>query len=153
MKPCIAPRILFAAAFSLSLSGTAVAGPYGDSLTKCLVQSTTSADKTTLVNWIFSMVTLHPQVSAMSTLTKEDRTKASKDTAMMLQTLLTKTCLKETREALKYEGPSVLEASFNQLGQIAARELFTNPAVAGGMAEFANFVDKKAMDEAFGPAK
>ena len=153
MTPFITKKILLAAAFSLSLPSAAVAGPYGDSLTKCLVQSTTSEDKATLVNWIFSMVTLHPQVSAMSTLTKEDRTKASKATATMLQNLLTKSCLKETREALKYEGPAVLEASFNQLGQIAARELFTNPAVAGGMAEFANFVDKKAMDDAFGPAK
>ena len=153
MTPSITKKVLLAAAFSLSLPSAAVAGPYGDSLTKCLVQSTTSEDKTTLVNWIFSMLTLHPQASAMSTLTKEDRTKASKATARMLETLLTKTCLKETREALKYEGPAVLETSFNQLGQIAARELFTNPAVAGGMAGFANFVDKKAMEDAFAPAK
>ena len=71
----------------------------------------------------------------------------------MFQTLLTKTCLDETRKAMKYEGPAVLEQSFNQLGQIAARELFTHPKVAAGMTEFGALLDKKEMEKAFGAQK
>ena len=74
-------NVLLATTLSLSLSTHAVAGPYADSLTKCLVQSTTTNDKTTLVQWIFAMMALHPQVSSMSALTKEKRTTASKETA------------------------------------------------------------------------
>ena len=138
---------------SLFLSSSALAGPYADSLTKCLVQSTTTADKTTLVQWIFSMMTLHPQVSTMASLTKEQRTKASKDAASLSQRLLTQNCLNETRQAISHEGISVIEQSFNQLGQIAARELFSDPAVTSGMAEFATFIDKNAMGQACGVAK
>ena len=146
-------NVLLATTLSLSLSTHAVAGPYADSLTKCLVQSTTTNDKTTLVQWIFAMMALHPQVSSMSALTKEKRTTASKETANLFQKLLTKTCVNETRQAIKYEGQSVIEQSFNQLGQIAARELFSDPAVTAGMTEFASFIDKKAMDQALGGAK
>lgn len=145
-------RLLIAAALSLSISAPAVAGPYADSLTKCLVQSTTTADKTTLVQWIFAMMTLHPQVSSMSSLTQERRTQANKEAARLFQQLLTKTCLNETRQAARYEGHGVIEQSFNQLGQIAARELFSDPAVTGGMMEFGSFIDKNAVEQVLGPA-
>jgi hypothetical protein len=140
-------------ALTLSLPVTAIAGPYGDSLTKCLVERTTSAEKTILVQWIFVTISVHPEVASMVSTTPERRTEASKRAANMFQTLLTKTCLDETRKAVKFEGPAVLEQSFNQLGQIAARELFTHPKVAASMTEFATFVDKKAMEKAFGPEK
>ena len=153
MKNPALRNILSALVISFSLATSAYAGPYADSLTKCLVQSTTTADKTTLVQWIFAMMALHPQVSSMSALTKERRAKSSKDVASLFQLLLTKSCLNETRQATKYEGPAVIEQSFNQLGQIAAREIFSDPAVMGGMAEFATYIDKKAMDQVFGNPK
>lgn len=145
--------IVVAAAFSLSLSAPARAGTYGDTLTKCLVEKTTPADKTVLVKWMFAMMSLHPEVSKLSATTKEVRTQSSKDAARMFEKLLTVTCLDETRTAVKYEGGSIIEQSFNQLGQVAARELFSNQRVAGGMAEFATYIDKKAMEKAFGPGK
>jgi hypothetical protein len=153
MTKLFASKILAATAISLCVSSSAVAGAYGDSLTQCLAKATTSTEKTTLVKWIFAMVSLHPQLSATATLTKEDRTNASKEAAAMLQKLLTKTCLNETREAMKFEGPNVLRASFNQLGQIAAKELFSNPAVAAGLAEYATFIDEKEMEAVFGKPK
>ena len=149
MKKYALLNILSALVLSFSLSTSSYAGPYADSLTKCLVQSTTTADRTTLVQWIFAMMALHPQVSSMSALTKERRAKTSKDVANLFQLLLTKSCLNETRQATKYEGPAVIAQTFNQLGQIAARELFSDPAVMGGMAEFATYIDKKAMDQVF----
>ncbi len=151
-KPALL-KILFATALSFSLSQSAVAGTYGDTLTRCLVERTTPAEKTILVQWIFATIAVHPEVASMVSMDAGRRTQVNKRAANMFQTLLTKTCLDETRKATQYEGAAVLEQSFNQLGQIAARELFTHPKVAAGMTEFGSFIDKKEMEKAFSPQK
>ena len=123
------------------------AGPYGDSLGKCLVSSTTSAQKTTLVRWMFSMMALHPEVKDSAAISAEERTAMSKNTALLFQNLLTESCRSQALEAFKYEGPGTIEASFSLLGQVAARELFAHPSVAEGIAEFAKFVDQEKMKD------
>lgn len=140
---------LAGAALSLSLAAPASAGIYGDSLSKCLIESTTPADKTTLVRWIFAIATLNPEVKTLSAVTPAMRTEANRQAAQMFQTLLTKTCVTEARKAVDYEGRAVFEQSFNQLGQVAGRELFGSPDVAAGMAELQQFIDKKAIEKAF----
>lgn len=153
MKKSILIRCLMAGALSLFLPLSAMAGTYGDTLTRCLVERTTSAEKTILVQWIFATIAVHPEVASMVTMDAGRRTQVNKRAANMFQTLLTKTCLDETRKATTYEGAAVIEQSFNQLGQIAARELFTHPKVAAGMTEFGSFIDKKELEKAFGPQK
>jgi len=98
---------------------------------------------------MFAMMSLHPEVRSMSAVTPERRAKASKDTAALFQRLLTQTCLGETRQAIEFEGSGVIEQSFNQLGQVAARGLFSDPGVASGMAEYANYFDQQAMAKIF----
>lgn len=144
---------LAAASLALSLTVPATAGVYGDALTKCLVEKTSSADKTVLVQWIFAMVAVHPQVASVATVTPERRQQASRDAAVMLQKVLTETCLNETRSAAQYEGRNVFEPAFNQLGQVAARELFGDPAVTKAMGEFGQYVDMSAIARALEPVK
>ena len=140
---------------TLSLCATAPSwsGPYNDSLGKCLVESTTPADKTLLVRWMFAMMALHPDVQAGSSLTPEQRSAISKDAALLFQRLVTETCVKETRAAIKYEGAGTLETSFSLLGQVAARELFTHPKVAEGLAELGKHMDEKKIKELVGTAQ
>lgn len=118
------------------------AGPYGDALAKCLVSSTTSQEKTTLVRWMFAMMSLHPDVEGSSSVTPQQRTAVSKETAQLFQKLVTETCVSQTVEAIKYEGASTLETSFSLLGQVAARELFAHPRVTEGMAEFGSYLEE-----------
>lgn len=139
-------RVL-AAALTLAVTGEAWAGPYADSLSRCLVESTTAAEKATLVRWMFAMMALHPEVESASAVTPEQRAAISKDTATLFQRLLTETCRKQAREAIAYEGPNTIEASFSLLGQVAARELFTHPKVAEGMSEFAKHLDENKLKE------
>lgn len=148
----IAVRVLLIFSGSLLLPlKLAWAGPYGDSLGKCFVESTTSAEKTALVRWMFVMMTLHPDVQDVSSVTPDQRTAATKDVAHMFQRLLTESCMTEAKQAIKYEGASTLEASFSLLGQVAARELLSNPAVAGGMSDLQHHIDdekiKKALED------
>ena len=134
-------------ALMLGLTPGAWAGPYGDSLSKCLVESTTAAQKTKLVRWMFAMMALHPDVQTASAITPEQRTAMSKDTGELFQRLLTATCIKQAREAIRYEGPATMQVSFGLLGQVAARELFTHPKVAEGLSEFTKYTDQNKLKE------
>jgi hypothetical protein len=145
------PIALVAVAFVLLTSPRASAGPYGDTLGKCLVEATTAAEKATLVRWMFATMALHPDVQSISAVTPEQRTGLTKQTAELFQRLLTETCRTQAREAVRYEGASTLQSSFSLLGQVAVRELFANPKVAAGLAELSKYVDEKKLKELAAP--
>lgn len=146
--PRLVPLLLAAA---LALPGASQAGPFADELSKCLVRSSTPADKAVLVRWMFSMMALHPEVSQLATVQPARRKELNQQMAALLQSLLTKSCNQEARAAFQHEGQGIFEASFNVLGQTAGRELFTDPGVAAGLAELGGFVDANALREALQP--
>jgi hypothetical protein len=132
---------------AIALPPGADASPYSDDLAKCLVRSTTTADKTTLVQWMFGTASLHPDVKWMAKVSDTQRQELNRSTAKIFSTLLTQTCVSETQQALKYEGPSTLVSSFTILGQVASRELFTNPDVAAAMSELNKYIDKESLQK------
>jgi len=144
-------RFLVFGLLFFAIGQSASAGPYGDALAKCLVSATTPAEKTTLVRWMFAMVTLHPDVADISGVTPEQRTALSKEVGQLFERLLTQSCAKEAREAIRYEGTTALETSFAVLGQVAARELFAHPKVSEGMSEFTKYIDEKKIEDLVAP--
>jgi hypothetical protein len=131
----------------------AQAGPYADELTRCLVSSTTHDDKSTLVQWIFAIASLHPDVAALSAATPEARAGLNHRVGVLFTNLLGVSCVKETRDAIHFEGNASIEASFTSLGQIAARELFANPAVTAGMQGMVKEVDMQKLGKALGDVR
>jgi hypothetical protein len=121
-------------------------------MAKCLVRSTTSEDKTALVQWMFAMMSLHPAVRTMATVSGEQRTAVSQRVADIFQELLTKSCVNETKDAVKYEGEVTIVSSFSMLGQVAARELFQDPNVAAGLAELSKAFDATSLRKTLGLA-
>lgn len=134
-------------------TGAVHAGPYSDDLAKCLVESTTTADKNALVKWMFAMAALHPAVKSIASITEAERTQSSRHTAQLFERLLTESCRTQTRQAVKYEGAAALQTGFEMLGQVAARELFADPNVARGLADLENHIDSQKMKQALDPAQ
>jgi len=130
------------------LASPAIAGPYSDDLAKCLVRSTTQEDKVLLVRWMFATMALHPDVKYLARVSAAERTRLDKQVATLIESLLTKSCLSEARDALQNEGGATFETSFNVLGQVAARELFAHPDVAAGNAELAKMFDAQKLEKA-----
>lgn len=138
-----------AASFSATLmilcaivSPSATAGVYTDDLSKCLVSKTTSEQKATLVNWMFAAMSLNPSVANYVSIPEAKRKEFNVNMAKLFESLITVTCKPEMQLAVKYEGDGALAASFNVLGQVAGRELFSNPEVAKGMSELDKYIDK-----------
>ena len=125
---------------------TASAGPYTDDMSKCLVSSTSADDRTNLVRWIFANAALHPDVANISTVTIDQRTTMNQAAGELFDRLLTVSCRKQTREALRYEGPAAIQLSFQVLGQVAMGTLMSHPSVGQGFSEFAKFVDEKKIE-------
>jgi hypothetical protein len=136
----------------LSSAGSS-AGPFADDMAKCLVRATTADDKTMLVQWMFAMMALHPDVRQLGSIAADQRAALNQRMGDLMVSLLTDRCVAESREALKNEGIGTVESSFNILGQVAAQSLFANPEVAAGIAEFGKLVDGEKLKALMTDAK
>ncbi|HKJ89230.1 MAG TPA: hypothetical protein VKA48_12075, partial [Gammaproteobacteria bacterium] len=91
--------LLFAGVPNLCLGG-----PYIDDMAKCLVDSTSNADKAQLVKWIFSLYAYHPSVKPISKISEEQRHRITKNFGGIVERLLTRDCAEEFSAAANNEG-------------------------------------------------
>ena len=129
------------------ISSYSTAGVYTDDLSKCLVASTTVTDRNNMVRWMFAAAAKHPAVSEIVTVTPEVMEQTNKTMGDLMNRLLLVSCKTETMEAIKYEGGTTIEASFQVLGQVAGRELFSNPAVAESLSNLDKHIDSAALEK------
>lgn len=129
----------------LACASPSWAGVYGDDLTRCVVDSTTKEDRATLVRWIFVAMAQHPMVSSMSTVKAKDKEQANKEVGALFMRVITEACAEKTKAALKAEGSAAITASFQVLGQVAARELFADPDVMSVMSGLEKYFDAEKL--------
>ena len=136
------------AAFFLTLlctSRLAAAGPFADDMAKCLVNSTSPEDRTVLVKWIFSVIALHPDLSAMSSISAKQRDDLSRSAGALFQRLLVDSCRSQTQQALQNEGQQTIQYAFQILGQVATTGLFSDPHVAEGTKDLTKYLDEEKL--------
>ena len=143
MRPAFATAAMLAAALC---APSAHAGVYADDFGKCLVRSASEGDQIVLVKWIFSALALHPAVQPMASIDAEQRVNLDQQAAALYQRLIIVDCHKEVVDAVKYEGPSTLEAAFGLLGQVATRGLMTSPEVLRGLQGLDKYIDKSKFE-------
>ncbi len=126
-------------------ASTVYAGPYTDDLSKCLVESTTQDDRVDLVRWMFAAASAHPAVQSFVSVSEEQLEEANKTMAALIERLLTESCKDITTKAMKYEGATTLQASFQVLGQVAGQELFSSPEVSAALSGMEEHFDLEAL--------
>ncbi|MFO1408279.1 MAG: hypothetical protein U1F08_12235 [Steroidobacteraceae bacterium] len=124
------------------------AGVYADDLGKCLVSSTTEADRALMARWIFASMSLNKEIARYVNMSAEVREGLNRDTAALYMRLMTESCRTQTRDAAKYEGAAAISAGFGLLGQIAAQGLFADPAVTAGVAQLDKYYDPEKLKAA-----
>ncbi len=122
------------------------AGVYTDELSKCLVESTNSEDRLTLIRWLFVAIAQHPAVASLANAKPADVDKSSASAGQLFTRLLSETCGAPASKALKYEGPLAIQGSFQVLGQVAMGDLIRNEQVARSMADLSKHLDMKKLD-------
>jgi hypothetical protein len=76
----------------------------------------------------------------------KDLDEANKTTAALFMRLLTDSCKDKAKNALNFEGPVTLTTSFQVLGQVAGREMFSSPEVTKAMSGLEKYTDVKKLE-------
>lgn len=127
----------------------AAAQPASESLARCLSDSTTGRDRKDLSRWVFLAMAAHPEMqpyAAMDRATALDQ--ADRAVAALFSRLLADACAAPTRAAMKEGGTVALETAFTTLGQMAMKELMSDPQVNMRMAAFQQHVDQRRVNQA-----
>jgi hypothetical protein len=106
-----------------------------------LVKSSSPADRSTLMVWLFTAISAHPSVQTMTRLTPAQMDEANKNAALVLQRLLTQDCRAQTVDAVRYESMGAIQQSFSVVGQVAMSSLMQDPAVSGQIQGMAKYLD------------
>lgn len=145
--------ILMGAGIMMVLCVNSQAGLYTDDLSRCLVKSSTTNDRVSLVKWIFTAASRHPAVSSIASVTEEQLDDMNREIAHLFVKLLTEDCREQSQQAVQYEGQVAIQEGFKVLGQVAASELFSSPEVSAGMDGLAKHIDEQKLQEVFGAKK
>jgi hypothetical protein len=132
----------------IGASHSATAGPFADDMAKCLVNSASPADRTVLVKWIFSVITLHPDLTTLSTLSAKNRDDITKDAGALFQRLILESCRVQVQQALQNEGPQTIAYAFQVMGQAATVGLLSDPHVSAGAKDLTKYVDEEKIQAA-----
>lgn len=136
---------------SMGLAPHANAGPYEDAFAKCLVASSSTRDNIVLVKWIARLILEHPELKHLSQIADADRTKIDKDLAAFFVRVLTVDCVKEGKQATKYEGSDIYTSAFGYLGEYAMKNMMQNKNVSGAAENFTKYLDQEALKKTMTP--
>lgn len=118
-----------------------------EELGQCLVSSTNTADRNQLVRWMFSAASAHPEVKAITNVTPAQMEESNKQLATLFVRLLSESCKGQASRAVVADGPVAFQKGFEALGQVAGRELFTDPRVLANMSGMQKYIDPAKMQE------
>jgi len=114
---------------SLLISASCWAGPYGDDLKRCLVESTSKRDNIVLVRWLSKALLAHPEVKDLAVIPNAKAVQIDKDFARYVERLLGENCSAQFANVIRYEDQDAIRKSFEFLGQVAMKELMDNAQV------------------------
>lgn len=140
--------IALGAALSCILAMTAhpaAAGPFADDMAKCLVRSTSDSDRADLVRWIYSAMSLHPDLASMAKVSAKERDDLQERAAKLFSRLMFESCRSEFVQAVQNEGPSTLEYAFSVLGQVAMRGLMSDSHVSESFQALGKSLDQNKL--------
>lgn len=125
----------------------AIAGPFADDMAKCLVNSTSDADRTDLVRWMYAAMSLNPALSSMANISPVDRDKLTRRAAALFSRLMFESCRPQVVSAVRNEGPGTITYAFQVLGEVAGRGIMMDPHITQAMQALGNSIDKQKLKE------
>lgn len=137
---CMIRRFFFC--FSLLFfSSQSMAGLYADSLRNCLTKSITHTEKRVMVQWVFSLLSMHPDLNSKSKLTEMDVELIDRSVAGIFTRLISQACRQEALAAYRYENPEELKAVYGFLGQEAMKILLSDTSITQRSKKFTEYLD------------
>ncbi len=134
---------------ALASAGSARADTYAVELGKCMVGASTADERNALVRWMFATASGYPAVRDIAAVSPAKIDDANKAMGRLVTRLVAESCHDSAELALKVEGPVAFQTAFQMLGQVAGRDLFTDPSVQANMQAMQQYIDKDKLKAAF----
>jgi hypothetical protein len=142
------PALLLSLAAVLPLS--AHAGPKADALAACLGDNTSGKDRKELARWVFVAMATHPEIRDLSNASPASRDAADQAMGRLVTALLAERCAPQTREVVQQEGSAGMVSAFRALGELAMKELMSNPEVGKSLGGYERYLDQAKLKAALG---
>lgn len=126
------------------------AGPNKDEFLTCLVEKTSTSDRTVFFRWLVRVINSHPDVQQMSGLSGDERSKIDRDAAAYIERLVAIDCAGPGQQAAKLEGVNVVVEALRHLGKSTMAGVMQNPVVASEGQAFAQYLDKAKLAASLG---
>lgn len=130
---------------AMAFMASSHAGVHTNNLSECLVKSTSRQDRLALVSWLYSAASFHPAVKSIASVSRDQLDTANRNSAELFVRLLTESCKDESEKALKLEGHASIQGSFNALGEVASKELFSDSDVLTAASGLEKYLDKQRL--------
>ncbi len=130
----------------LAAASPVFAGPATDTLGTCLITAAGKADPGVLSQWMYVAMGTNPALSGLSSASAEQRQAIDAKAAAFFQKAMLTDCRPQALDALRADGPSAVEKSFQLLGAVAARQLVSDQATLGALQGVAKGFDPKAWE-------
>lgn len=142
-------KLLFAVGACLAIitaAGQAQAGIYTDDLTRCLLKSSSPADRQDFIVFVFAAMSAHPDVRQYSRMSDAERDASVGKASALMERLLLVDCRKEAVAAIKYEREESISGAFGALGETAMVDLSSHPAVDAVFNKLTETLDETKWD-------
>lgn len=127
----------------------AFAGPAQEALSECLADNTTGKDRKDLARWVFVQMATHPEIQSLSNISASERESMDKSIANTFTRLMTESCPTQVRNVVEAEGNEALKNAFGFIGELAMKELMSNPKVSASFVGFSKYIDPKKFESIF----
>jgi hypothetical protein len=118
-------------ALSLTIGAPAAAQTASDELTNCLTKHTNATDRQAMTRWVFVTMSSHPDLQPYtSTQATQEAQQIQGQMAQILTRLITESCAKETKQALRQGGPASIQKALTTVARQALTDLIAHPNVS-----------------------
>ena len=130
----------------VALASPAAAGPATETLGTCLITAAGKADPSVLSQWMYVAMGTNPALKGLSSVSEDQRQAINAKAAAFIQKAMLTDCRPQALEALRTDGPSAVEQSFQLVGAISTRQLRSDPATQTSLQGVARGFDPKAWE-------
>lgn len=117
-------------------------------LSDCLVSSVDADDRRVLVEWIFGVLSRHPDVKPLTRIDDAQYERITRRATALVESLLLERCIGPFREVSRKAGTEAIGESFEKLGETAMSSLLEDPSVRAASGDIAKYADPARIERA-----
>ncbi len=122
------------------------ASPMALALGQCVVGMTTGNDRVLVARWLGSSISSSPELADVVKVDQAAREAIDREMANLFVRLFTQDCFDEARPIVLANDLQSVEMAFGMLGEVAMRELMTDPLATQAMTSYANHIPPDVFD-------